>query len=113
MNKQFSKPIRFMGSTLQSIKKFRPPAKTLAGRELRLVQQGGMPEDWRPLTSVGPGVIEIRIHRPHEHGVIYVAKFSEAIYVLNAFEKKTQYTPHLELVKARNAYAQIRQERKK
>ena len=108
-----NKPIRFVGATLHSIKEFPSPARTLAGRELRLVQQGAMPEDWKPMPSVGPGAIEIRIHQPHQHRVIYVAKFPEAVYVLNAFEKKTRKTPPPEIDKARKAYAEVLKERKR
>jgi len=107
-----NKPVRFMGSTLHAIKDFPSPAKTIAGQELRLVQQGAMPRDWKPMPSVGPGAIEIRIHEPHEHRVIYVAKFPEAVYVLTAFEKKTQKTPPREIDKARKTYAEVLKERR-
>jgi phage-related protein len=36
-----------------------------------------MPSDWKPMTTVGPGVAEIRIHTQLEHRVLYVAKFEE------------------------------------
>jgi len=74
-----------------------------------------MPSDWKPLPSVGPGVQEIRIHTAHEHRVVYVARFAEAIYVLHAFEKRTQRTRHgdIELAKARLAELQaLRRQRK-
>ena len=112
MREPAGKPIRFMGATLRSIKEFPSLARILAGRELRLAQQGAMPEDWKPMPDVGQGVMEIRIHQPHEHRVIYVAKFPEAVYVLNAFGKKTRKTPPYELDKARKAYAEVLKERK-
>jgi phage-related protein len=59
------------------------------------------------MPSICPGAREIRIHRPHEHRVIYIAQFPEAVYVLDAFEKKTQRTPQTDLDTARSAYAQI------
>jgi putative component of toxin-antitoxin plasmid stabilization module len=34
------------------------------------------------MPSVGLGVQEIRIHTRTEHRVLYVAKFAEAVYVL-------------------------------
>jgi predicted XRE-type DNA-binding protein len=40
--------------------------------------------------SVGPGVYEIRIHAHDAYRVFFVAKFEEAVYVLHAFQKKTQ-----------------------
>jgi phage-related protein len=44
------------------------------------------------MQTVGPGVREIRIHIVGAHRVFYVATRAEAIYVLHAFEKKTQKT---------------------
>ena len=46
----------------------------------------------RPMQAVGPGVREIRIHIALARRVFYVATRPEAIYVLHAFEKKTQKT---------------------
>jgi len=62
-----------------------------------------MPTDWKPMRTIGSGVVEIRIHGRTEHRVIYVAKFFEAVYVLHAFQKKSQRTrkPDLDLAKTR------------
>lgn len=38
-----------------------------------------------------------------------VQNFPEGIYVLNAFQKKTEKTPQLEILRARKQYAKIRQ----
>jgi phage-related protein len=76
-------------------------------------QNGLDPADWKPMQTVGPGVKEIRIHRPHEHRVIYVAQFPEAVYVLSAFEKKTQETPDRYLDAARRAYGKVQESRRK
>jgi len=113
MRKLPSKPLRFMGATLRTIRKFPKEARSLAGEGLRIVQQGGMPEDWKQMPDVGQGVLELRIHKPHEHRVIYVAKFPEAVYVLNAFEKKSKKTPQTEVDQARRIYAQMLKERNK
>jgi phage-related protein len=61
--------------------------------DLRRVQAGEAPRDWKPMPSIGPGVREIRIHTGLEHRVFYVATFAEAVYVLHAFEKRTRKTP--------------------
>jgi phage-related protein len=44
------------------------------------------------MPTVGPGVREIRIHVAGARRVFYLATRAEAIYVLHAFEKKTQKT---------------------
>jgi len=44
------------------------------------------------MPTIGPGVREIRIRIAGAHRVFYVATRAEAIYVLHAFQKKTQKT---------------------
>ena len=53
------------------------------------------------MPGVGPGAQESRIHTGLEHRVIYVAKFTEGIYVLHAFEKRTTKTPKRDVQLAR------------
>ena len=42
------------------------------------------------MPTVGPGVNEIRVQMGRAFRLLYVAKYPEAIYVLHAFEKKSQ-----------------------
>ncbi len=102
-----AKPVEWIMSSRKDLKKFPDDARNIAGNQIWMVQLGRQPDDWKPMPSIGPGAIEIRIHQPHEHRVIYVAKFPEAVYVLNVFEKKTQKTPQPEIDKARKAYAEM------
>lgn len=44
------------------------------------------------MDGVGAGVKEIRIRVETSYRILYVAKFSEAVYVLHAFVKKTDKT---------------------
>lgn len=87
----------------------------MAGMNLDLLQDGLEPDDWKPMESVGPGARELRI-RTYEggamqHRVIYVAKFAEAVYVLHAFEKKTEQTPLRNINVAAARYRQLLVER--
>jgi phage-related protein len=59
------------------------------------------PSDWKPMTSVGAGVREIRIHADGEYRVLYLATRPDAVYVLHAFVKKRQRTAKLDLDLAR------------
>jgi phage-related protein len=86
------KPVVWLGSALAALRGFPADARRDAGFELRRVQQGLEPDDWKPMPSIGPGVREIRIHTGLEHRVFYVATFAEAVYVLHAFEKRTRKT---------------------
>ena len=56
------------------------------------------------MSTIGPGVREIRIHTTAEHRVCYVAKFAESIYVLHAFEKRTRNTSQHDVEIARQRY---------
>jgi phage-related protein len=62
--------------------------------------------------SVGPGVFEIRVHTGVEHRVFNVAKFSEAIYVLHAFEKKTRKTRSEDIDVARRRHSGLEARRR-
>jgi phage-related protein len=71
------------------------------------VQCGVLPSHWKSMPAVGPGVYEIRIHVLGEWRVLYVAKFSDAVYVLHAFHKKTNRTRHEDIELARKRYKAI------
>ena len=73
----------------------------MAGFQLWRVQRGLEPNDWKPLASVGLGVREIRVRTGLAYRVVYVAKFAEAVYVLHAFEKRSQRTSKRDLELAR------------
>ena len=101
------KPITWMGSSKGKIRGFPLRARQQAGYQLWRVQQGLLPTDWKPMASIGSGAAEIRLHEPHEHRVIYVAKFGEAVYVLHVFAKKTRKTEKRDIETARKAYQAV------
>jgi len=101
------KPLLWLGSSRRDIRAFPPGARRGAGFQLLRVQQGMEPSDWKPMNTVGPGVREIRVHTETEHRVCYVARFPEAIYVLHAFEKRTQKTPARDIELARTRYREL------
>lgn len=59
------------------------------------------------MKPIGSGVREIRIHAGQSFRVIYVAKFEETVYVLHAFQKKTQKTKSRDTEIARQRYQTI------
>jgi len=59
------------------------------------------------MKAIGAGAVEIRIHCQGEWRVVYVARFRSAIYVLHAFEKKTQKTRQADIALARERYKQV------
>jgi phage-related protein len=86
------KPLRFVGSSQDDMKNFPAEARRHAGFELHAVQRGLMPSDFKPIPQVGKGAYELRVHVQGEWRVIYVARIAEAVFVLHAFQKKTQKT---------------------
>jgi phage-related protein len=101
------KPLQWVGSALSDLRQFPDDARRRAGFELHVVQQGLNPSDWKPMPSIGPGVAEIRIHTGTQHRIFYVARFEEAVYVLHAFEKKTQKTARQDLDLGRARLADV------
>ena len=97
------KPIVWLGDSRRRLREFPGGARRVAGHELEKVQGSREPADWRPMPSVGLGVSEIRVRAGAAFRVIYVAKFSEAVYVLHAFQKKSQKTAQgdIDLAKGR------------
>jgi phage-related protein len=98
------KPLMWLGSSRRDLGAFPVLARRLTGFQLRRVQQGLEPDDWKPMPTVGPGVREIRIHIDGARRVFYLATRVEAVYVLHAFEKKTQKTAARDLQIGRDRF---------
>jgi phage-related protein len=109
----FMKEIRWAGSSYKDLCNFPVTARHEAGYQLYLVQSGLEPTDWKPMSGIGTGVREIRLHQGGEHRVIYVAKLKEGVYVLHAFEKKTQRTPKLESELAKSRLIAINEQKRR
>jgi phage-related protein len=102
-----AKALKFVGSSLDDVRGFPEEARRVAGFELRSIQNGLEPRDWRAMQSVGPGVNEIRIHVLGEWRVLYVAKLADSVYVLHAFQKKGQKANKNDIEMARKRLRQI------
>ncbi|MEK6750527.1 MAG: type II toxin-antitoxin system RelE/ParE family toxin [Pseudomonadota bacterium] len=108
------KDIVFCGRSLDAIKAFTPRARQETGYQLDKVQQGDNPTDWKPMPLIGAGVREIRITDANGiFRVIYVAHDDDAVYVLHAFQKKSQKTSLLDIEAATRAFKQLVKERQR
>ncbi len=102
------KPVRFLGDSLERLREFPADARQDAGRQLDLVQRGGQPNDFKPMPSIGKGVEEIRVwDDAGAFRVIYTARLADAVYVLHAFQKKTQATSRRDIDTAKTRFAQL------
>ena len=108
----YFKPLAWLGSALDDLKAFPDDARQRAGFQLYRLQQGLEPTDWKPMPSVGAGVREIRIQTGRAFRILYVAKFAEAVYVLHAFEKKSQKTAARDLALAEQRLAELTRQRR-
>ena len=102
------KRITWLGTSREDVKAFPDKVRKIVGSKLMTVQLGNNPDDSKPISSIGQGVTEIRIQFEGQYRVIYIAKFSEAIYVLHAFRKKTQRTSIQDMALAKNRLKQIK-----
>jgi phage-related protein len=102
------KKLHWLGASLDDLRSFPAAARLEAGIDLRLVQQGVEPRDWKPMPDVGRGVREIR-NRTGEGAfrVFYVVESATDVYVLHAFQKKTERTRHSDIVLGRSRYRLI------
>jgi phage-related protein len=102
------KPLEFLGDSLKAIGEFPREARQAAGYQLRRVQDGNPPEDFKPMPDLGAGVEEIRVWvSSGTFRVIYTARLRDSVYVLHAFQKKTQATSKKDLEIARKRYKQL------
>ncbi|MFQ5754335.1 MAG: type II toxin-antitoxin system RelE/ParE family toxin [bacterium] len=107
------KEIEFCGRSLKNIRNFPVAVRREAGHQLDRLQRGYEPIDWKPMPSIGKSVKEIRIKERGEYRVIYIAKFEDAVYVLHAFQKKTQKTKKHDIEVTKSALKQIYERTKK
>jgi phage-related protein len=107
------KAARFVGDSLERLREFPEDARHDAGYQLELVQRGEQPDDFKAMPSIGKGVEEIRVRDDSGiYRVIYTARLANAVYVLHAFQKKTQATSKRDIRIARERFAQLRKERR-
>ena len=103
------KQIYWIGSSRDESSNFPKAVKQKAGFQLRALQRGQKPADFRPMQTVGKGVEEIRIRTGEAYRVFYVSRFEEAIYELHAFQKKTQKTARQGIELGQKRYQEMMQ----
>ncbi|NWG29897.1 MAG: type II toxin-antitoxin system RelE/ParE family toxin [Rhodocyclaceae bacterium] len=103
------KPIRFLGDSLKRLRAFPDDARQDVGFQLDRVQRGEQPDDFKPMPSIGPGVEELRVwSEAGTYRVVYTARLVDAVYVLHAFQKKTQQTARADIELAKERFAQLK-----
>ena len=102
------KSLFWIGSSLEDLRAFPVDVKQIMGYALYLAQCGEKHSDTKPLRGfTGAGVLEIvDDFDGNTYRAIYTVRFTEAVYVLHAFQKKAKRgiaTPkrELDLIRAR------------
>ena len=102
------KPVRFLGDSLKCLREFPEDARHDVGYQLDKVQRGHQPDDFKPMPSIGRGVEELRVwDESGAYRVVYTARVAEAVYVLHAFQKKTQATSQRDVDVAKARYTEL------
>jgi phage-related protein len=100
--------VKFLGDSRAIVRSFPELARSRIGFQLGQVQRGLDPDNWKPMKAIGTGVREIRVR--DENGafrLVYVASMGERIYVLHAFQKKSQATLKRDIELARARYKML------
>lgn len=105
------KPLLWLGSSLDDLRRFPKSVRAAFGLELMAVQLGKEPIDFKPITTIGRGAYEIRVRLDGAWRVIYVAKKAGAVHILHAFKKTTQKTSQSDIDIARARYKLIKGEK--
>jgi phage-related protein len=102
------KPCLFVGPSRRELKTFPDEVRGRLGHALHQVQSGQEPDSAKALKGFGGrGVLElIEDYEGSTFRAVYTVRFSEAVYVLHAFQKKSKKgiaTPKhvMELIKSR------------
>lgn len=95
------KPVEWVGSSKEDLKKFPARVQDQIGFAVYQAQIGLKHRDAKPLTGLGSGVMEVVSRYDGDtYRAIYTIQFKAAIYVLHAFQKKAKQgikTPRSEI----------------
>lgn len=102
------KNLVWIGSSRRDLKSFAVEVKDVMGYALYQAQVGGKAPSAKPLAGFGgAGVLEIvEDYQTDTYRAVYTVKFSELVYVLHAFQKKSKKgiatpKPDIDLIKRR------------
>ncbi|MGI9183186.1 MAG: type II toxin-antitoxin system RelE/ParE family toxin [Longimicrobiaceae bacterium] len=108
MKKPHSRPVVWVGNSLEELRDFPPAVQREIGFALRRAQDGDRHPDAKPLKGFG-GASVLEIVENHDGDTcraVYTVRFADAVYVLHVFQKKSKKkiaTPkhELDLIRAR------------
>ena len=86
------KPVVWMGSSRKDLKRFPDSVQHQVGYAIYVAQRGGKHRDAKVLTGFGgAGVLEVvEDFRGDTFRAVYTLKYSDSVYVLHAFQKRSK-----------------------
>ena len=85
------KPLEWAPGALKALQGLDPVVKQDLGYNLRLVQKGLEPGWFKPLNGYGARVYELLVdYDTDTYRCVYTVRFPKAVYVLDAFKKKSK-----------------------
>jgi|SRR5690348_721282 phage-related protein len=101
--------VAWEGDSREVLQSFPDGVRQNLGFELWQLQQGERPRDYRPLSSVGTGVFELRDQDERAwYRVVYLSRIEEVLYVLHCFEKKSREMPKRDFETAKWRFKAVR-----
>jgi phage-related protein len=107
------KPIIWVQSSKEDLKRFPLTAQKHIGFALKMAQMGEKHPDAKPMRGFGSGrVVEVvEDYDRNAYRVVYTVRFTEAVYVLHCFQKKSRHgiatdRRDIDLIKGRLARAE-------
>lgn len=108
MGESKRKELEWIGTSRKDMKILPLPVRRAFGYALYAAQSGKTPPDTKPLKGFGgAGVLEVvEDHRGNTYRAVYTVRFTDMIYVLHVFQKKSKHgieTPKqdMDLIKER------------
>jgi phage-related protein len=101
------KPIIWMATAKADLHDFPKAARGRAGNEIYRLQTGTEPRHWRPMSTVGTGVREIRIKENGEFRIVYLVPRSTGPVISHCFAKKTRQTSGADIDLARQRLKEL------
>ncbi len=102
------KDVEFLGDSLTRLRDFPREAMREAGYQVDRVQSGLMPTHYRPMPTIGPGVMEIKIRDSSgAFRIFYVANRGDVLYILHCFQKKSQKTERQDIETGKHRYKDL------
>lgn len=86
------KPLEWISSSRADLTAFPAAVRKEMGHSLHLAQAGEKPPNAKPLRGFGgAGVLEVvESYQGNAYRAVYTVKFTQAVYVLHAFQKKSK-----------------------